>query len=241
MRKNKLLKIFITVVLLLSLEVTSIAVTTGVVNADTVRVREKPSTEADSDIIGLVSIGKKVTIIGEEGNWYKIKGADDHGNKIEGYIRKDLLTVDGKTTEDKDNDDASNNSSTSEIPDDKTETSGNSEPTNNEGTTSGETTTPTGGTEEPNGEQNGNQPSVDTGATIKVNDTTISTIKASKVGRVGQQTQLSKETKIKILPSANSSNIATLSAETEVTILEVINSWCRIEAGENVGWVRIDQ
>ena len=61
------------------------------------------------------------------------------------------------------------------------------------------------------------------------------------MGKVGQKMQLEAETKIKILPSANSSNIASLSANTEVTILEIINSWCRIEAGENVGWVRIDQ
>ena len=53
--------------------------------------------------------------------------------------------------------------------------------------------------------------------------------------------QLTSATKIKILPSANSSNIAELQANTEVTIIEVINSWCRIEAGENTGWVRIDQ
>ena len=76
---------------------------------------------------------------------------------------------------------------------------------------------------------------------IENGDKKISTIKVSEGVSAGAKVQLASETKIKILPSANSSNIAELQANTEVTIIEVINRWCRIEAGENIGWVRIDQ
>ena len=123
-------------------------------NVETVRVREKATT--DSDIVELVSIGDKITITGEEGNWYKVKVG-----KVTGYIRKDLLTVDGKTTEvtgNKNNNDASNNSSTSEKPDDKKQNAGDKVDTNNDQATSGDTIPTNGGTiaEEPNGEQNEN-------------------------------------------------------------------------------------
>lgn len=221
MKINKLLKIFITIALLVSIEVTAIAATTGVVNADTVRVREKPSTEADSDIIGLVSIGRKVTIIGEEGNWYKIKGTDDHGNKIEGYIRNDLLNVEGKAT----------TQTPTEEPE-KSEEGNNNQPTqtDNPDTNAGTTT------ETPAEVQN-----EATDANISKNDITISTIKLTEGAFAGSKTQLTEKTKIKILPSANSSNIVELQANTEVTVLEIINRWCRVETGEYAGWVRIDQ
>ena len=89
MKKNKILKIFVAIALLISIETSAIAATTGVVNVETVRVREEATT--DSDIVKLVSIGDKITITGEEGNWYKVKVG-----KVVGYIRKDLLTVDGE-------------------------------------------------------------------------------------------------------------------------------------------------
>lgn len=241
MRKNKLLKIFIAIVLLISVETSVIAASTGVVNVETVRVREEATT--DSDIVELVSIGDKITITGEEGNWYKVKVG-----KVTGYIRKDLLTVEGGATvtpsEDTNDDNNNNNQGTTtgndNLDDENTNTS--EEPDNNVGT-SGDATTNNGGdtTGDASGDTAGEQPSESVGVSVQVNDTTISTIKASKVGKVGQKVQLTEETKIKILPSANSSNIASLSANTEVTVLEIINSWCRIESGEYVGWVRIDQ
>ena len=79
------------------------------------------------------------------------------------------------------------------------------------------------------------------GKEVENGDKKISTIKLLEGVSVGAKIKLTDDTKIKILPSANSSNIAELQANTEVTIIEVINRWCRIEAGDNIGWVRIDQ
>ena len=217
MKKSKLLKIFIAIVLLISIETTAIAASTGVVNADTVRVRSKATT--DSGIVALVSIGDKITIIGEEDNWYKVKVDGE-----EGYIRKDLLTVDGKVTFEQDSTENKKPTQTEE-PNTSTET-----PDENNNT-SGETSN----------ENPVEQPNESNSIVAEENDRTISTIKSSESLSAGQKFQLVEEVKIKILPLANSSNIANLSANTEVTVLEVINSWCRIDTGENVGWVRIDQ
>ena len=212
MRKNKILKTFIATIFLISLETAAISASTGVVNVDTVRVRKKATT--DSDIVELVSIGDKITITGEEENWYKVKIG-----KVTGYIRKDLLTVEGevKPTEEP----KENTNTTTEEPPVQTE-----EPNNNE--------------EQPS-EVPAERPLENPNLTIEKNDTTISTIKNIGNLSVGKTVKLNQETKIKILPSANSCNIAKLPANTEVKVLEVINSWCRIETGEYVGWVRIDQ
>lgn len=244
MKKNKILKIFVAIVLLISLETSAIAATTGVVNTDTVRVRNKPST-SNSKIVTLVSIGDKITITGEDGDWYKVKV-----DGVVGYIRKDLLTVDGKITEIKEEPEKnetngqkpSENKPTIENPTQSEkleevpgETVGQETPVEDEIpqdeiTSDGETANEgiTGDT-------------VSNGVEVKDGDKTISTIKVAEGVSAGAKVQLTSETKIKILPSANSSNIAELQANTEVTILEVINSWCRIEVGENIGWVRIDQ
>lgn len=214
MKKNKILKIFVAIIILISINSTAIA-TTGIVNSDTVRVREKPSTAKDSEIIGLVSVGRKVTIIGEEDNWYKVKATDDHGNNIEGYIRKDLLNVEGNL-----------------VIEEPRENNGNSvqEPNQIEQPSQGE---------EPNEEEKTNN---DNSAVIEKNDKSISKIKSTEGVSVGKKLEITGEIKIKILPSANSNNIAKIEANTEVQVLEIINKWCRIETAEGVcGWVRIDQ
>lgn len=206
MKVNKFVKIFIVLAILVNIQISVIAASTGIVNSDTVRVREKPTT--NSEIIELVSIGDKINITGEEGDWYQVKIRN-----IVGYIRKDLLTVNGENT---------------------------SIPTNGEPEIpSGNDSTGTSNTEKPN-EEVPNE-IVSSGTEIKENDTTMSTIKISGTATVNKKVTIMEETKIKILPLVNSTNIVTLEANTEVTILEVINKWCRVEAGENIGWVRIDQ
>ncbi len=198
MKKSKLLKIFIIAILLINIELYTIAATTGIANSGTVRVRQKPTT--DSEIVELVSIGDKVTITGEEGNWYQVKVG-----RVTGYIRKDLLTVDKNANA----------------------------PSEGEVSTNNPTENPT--------ENPPEKPNENINVISDPNDKTISVMKVGAKPSVGQKINLTQEIKIKILPSANSSNIAKLQANTEVTVLETMNSWCRIEAGENTGWVRIDQ
>lgn len=57
----------------------------GYINIDTARVRET----AGGKIIGNIDINDKVTIIGEEGDWYKIT-CDEYKS---GYVSKSLITI----------------------------------------------------------------------------------------------------------------------------------------------------
>lgn len=218
MNKKKLFIIFIILVFMLSVQTASIAVIKGTVNTETVRVREEATT--DSDIVKLVSIGDKITVTGESGNWYKVEV-----DGITGYIRKDLLDLDeeflssnGNDNEPVDNDNQNGDSNVDEGSTQNENTDTNNNQDNNENTS----------LENPN--------------TIMGEDKTISTITPNQEElTVGAKKKLESEVKLKIIPLANSNNILTVAADTEVTIVEIMNSWCKIEAEENSGWIRIDQ
>ncbi len=60
---------------------------TGKIKADDVNVRDKPSTE-DSEVLTSLDKDATVTILGTEGDWYKIKTGDTTG-----YVRNDFITV----------------------------------------------------------------------------------------------------------------------------------------------------
>ena len=233
------------------------------------RVRKEATT--DSRIVKLVSIGDKITVIGESGDWYKVK-VDD----VTGYIRKDLLDLD--------EDYPSNNGSQNEEPEnnDKPTENGNSNEagngnenseenagqgqegnggSNNQGGNSQENNpdeNQNGGQGENNQDENQNggqgennsdpenenteNPSQNQGTPMG-EDKTISTITLNEQEKeVGAKKNLPNDVKLKILPLANSNNILSVTANTEVTIVEIMNSWCRVETAEGKsGWIRIDQ
>ena len=219
MNKKKLFIIFIILIFILSIETVSIAVIKGIVNTETVRVRKEATT--DSDIVKLVSIGDKITVTGESGNWYKVKVEG-----ITGYIRKDLLDLDEEfpSTDGNDNKPAENNND-----------NGNSNV--DEGSAGNENT------DTKSNEDNNENTSLENPNTIMGEDKTISIITLSQEQlTVGAKKKLESEVKLKILPLANSNNILTVSADVEVTIIEIMNSWCKVETVEGEsGWIRIDQ
>lgn len=61
---------------------------TGTLTSDTVRVRSGPST--DDSVLGTVSKGTTVPVIGINNGWYKVKTSD-----YTGYIRSDLMKITG--------------------------------------------------------------------------------------------------------------------------------------------------
>lgn len=63
--------------------------------------------------------------------------------------------------------------------------------------------------------------------------TATSTLTEKYVGKI------SSEVTIKILPSINSTDIAKIEKNTEITIVEMLNDWCHIEAGKFSGWARV--
>ena len=67
--------------------------TTGKAINDTTRIRKKANTT--SEVVGVLDKGEKIEVLSEEDGWYKVEYKNGE-NKIVGYIRNDLLNVDGK-------------------------------------------------------------------------------------------------------------------------------------------------
>lgn len=51
---------------------------------------------------------------------------------------------------------------------------------------------------------------------------------------------LQSEVTIKIMPAFNSTDIAKIEAGTQITVVEIINDWCRIDSGTYIGWARLN-
>lgn len=266
MNKRKLFIIFIMIVFIVSVETASLAVIKGTVNTETVRVRKEATT--DSSIVKLVSIGDKITVTGESGDWYKVK-VDD----VTGYIRKDLLDLDedypsnnGSQNEEPENNDkpTENGNSNGSEAGNGNENSGENAGQGQEGNQGGnsqennpdENQNGGQGENNPDENQNGGQgennsnpenentenPSQNQGTPMG-EDKTISVVTLNEQEKeVGAKKNLQNDVKLKILPLANSNNISSVTANTEVTIVEIINSWCKLETAEGEsGWIRIDQ
>lgn len=93
MKKNSKINNIIKLILIFSIVLfmnANVFATTGVITETTVKLRSKAST--DSTIVTLISIDEKVEILSQEGEWYKIKYKN-----ATGYLRKDLVKVDGNT------------------------------------------------------------------------------------------------------------------------------------------------
>lgn len=248
MKTKNILKVTVTLIIaMILMSQISIAATTGTINYDTVRVREKP--DASSDIVGLTSIGDKVQVLEKSGNWYKIT-CEYEGKQITGYIRGDLIDVKDESQLQQNNTTVDNNSNvptTEEPANTSTEpntndSSGDSEeqPSNLDGNQASET---------PDSNQQGETVVQPSNSDDKSNEqienqseTTLTTLKISQ-GQLSENTTivLTSNINIKILPVVNSTNIATITAGTSVKIVEVLNQWVRIESGDQIGWARIGQ
>ena len=84
MYKNRILISLGLVAGLTFLGVRSFATSTGVVNTETARMRAEASTT--SNIVALVSQDEKVEILGESGDWYKVKYKDSTGYIYAQYV-----------------------------------------------------------------------------------------------------------------------------------------------------------
>ena len=107
---NKKAKIGLIILAFIILTIsTKVYATNGKANQETVRMRKEASTE--SSVVTLISLDEEVEVLSEEGEWYKIKY-----KTYTGYVRKDMLNVDGKT-ETAQNTNSENTTSSEEIKD----------------------------------------------------------------------------------------------------------------------------
>lgn len=89
MNKKAKIGLIILAVIILTIS-TKVYATNGKANQETIRMRKEASTE--SGVVTLISLDEEVEVLSEEGEWYKIKY-----KTYTGYVRKDMLDVDGKT------------------------------------------------------------------------------------------------------------------------------------------------
>ena len=88
MRKIRISKYIIaSIILLIVLVFTNkVHASTATVNTDTLNLRKEASTS--SDIVEQLNLNTELEIIGEEGNWYKVKHGDNTG-----YVNKDYIKI----------------------------------------------------------------------------------------------------------------------------------------------------
>lgn len=148
----------------------SFAANTGKISVETANLREEAN--ADSKILEQLSINQEVEILEKSGEWYKVKY-----NKITGFLREDLLTVNG------------------EIANKETNTaSTDNEQAQNQ-------------TEEQQAQKPEEQPE--------------NTKKEIQKGTY----IVSENTKLKIVPSINATDIVEVKKDEEVNVTEIINGW----------------
>lgn len=215
---------------------TSIASTTGIITYDTVRVRRDPEQDLKkTKTYALVSIGDKVEVLAKEGNWYKITCTYE-GKQVTGYVREDLIKV--KDPEKLDT--SSNNNSNSNNNNSNNSNSNNSNNNNSNNNQNTQTSNPNTSNENPTEQPNNSTPPSTEQPTNQY-ETTLTAIKLGQNQiKEGNKIKLTSDTNIKILPVVNSTNIGQITSGTQVTIVEVVNKWVRIETEELIGWARVE-
>lgn len=161
----------------------SFAANTGKVNVETANLRKEPN--ADSIILEQLSINQEVEILEKSGEWYQVKY-----NNITGFLRQDLVTVSGETSN---------------------------------------TTTDT------------NQVNAVAENTVVDTSTTAQNTATEEQPKEGIQKGtyvVSEDTKLKIVPSINATDIIEVKKDEEVNVTEVINGWACIETMTTKGWIR---
>ena len=153
----------------------SFAANTGKISVETANLREEAN--ADSKILEQLSINQEVEILEKSGEWYKVKY-----NKITGFLREDLLTVNGEI--------ANKETNTVNTGEQQEQKQAEEQPENT-------------------------QKEVQKGTYI-----------------------VSENTKLKIVPSINATDIVEVKKDEEVNVTEIINGWACVETMTTKGWIR---
>ncbi len=182
---------------------------TGKVNTD-VNMRESASTE--SDVVLSIPKDTSVEIIEENNGWYKVKFSDKTG-----YVRKDLLIVDNTGV-------SSSNSNQGDL--NTQEMKLGDEPTNTQATSA-----------QPVVEENNSQEQVKEETNNQAEENQGESKEDEKEENQNLGNKLNSETILYLLPAFNSSKIATIEANKEITIVKTLNNWSNIEVENQKGWI----
>jgi len=188
------------------------AATEGIVTKDTVRMREKASTE--SKIVTLVSENQKVEVLEKNGEWYKIKFKED-GNTYTGFVRTDMLKVNGDVVAS--SEDETVTEEKKDVEEEKTEETASVEEIKTE-----EAKTEEKKTEEIKTEEN-------------------ESTKQEAGIKEGTSLKIQNKINIKILPLISSSTVSEMEKDTEITVSEILGNWCYIESENQNGWTLLNK
>ena len=161
----------------------SFAANTGKISVETANLREEAN--ADSKILEQLSINQEVEILEKSGEWYKVKY-----NKITGFLREDLLTVNGEIA----------NKETNTV---------------NTGEQQEQKQAEEQQAQKPEEQPENTQKEIQKGTYIAA-----------------------ENTKLKIVPSINATDIVEVKKDEEVNVTEIINGWACVETMTTKGWIR---
>ena len=184
--------------------------TTVRVTGDTLNVRKEASTS--SDVIAMLSKDVECELLGEEGDFYKIKYQN-----YTGFISKQYAEIVGENNET----DADENEPTN------TE---NEETTSKNQTTNSETENTTNNDSQSNSTENGSTTENEGTNTVE-----------SENNSTAIEKTLAKNTDIRILPLIYASVLENNKEDITVLVITEINGWSYIQTDEINGWVRTDK
>ena len=188
----------------------SFAAVTGTVNVETANIRK--TTESDSSIVEQAAQGENVQILEKNEEWYKVKY-----NGVEGYIRKDLVTVEESTTD-------LQSSQTNQTTSTKVNETANAEANNTSENKKEETIAATG-QENIQANNVAQETKVETATEVQ-KENAIEGMYTAKEG-----------VKLKIMPLVNGNDIKEIQKDAIVNVLEVCNNWVLAESGLDRGWI----
>lgn len=220
----------IAIIVIMLFVTVSFAADTAKVSVETARLRKEAS--EDSTILELISLGEEVEILGQSGNWYQVEYKG-----ITGYLRNDLIQVDGETQSN-----GSETATSGETVDTSATTQNNTQTGNEAGTTSennpqAENANNLTGTEN----TESTQPQNTTGEQANGDTTTTGTTDTTENEEdLTGKYQFTQDVEIKITPLINSLTVSSVKSGDTIEIQDKVNEWVLV-SNENIqGWARFN-
>ena len=220
----------IAIIVIMLFVTVSFAADTAKVSVETARLRKEAS--EDATILELISLGEKVEILGQSGNWYQVEYKG-----ITGYLRNDLIQVDGETQSN-----GSETATSGETVDTSAKAQNNTQTGNEAGTTSennpqAENANNLAGTEN----TESTEPQNTTGEQANGDTTTTGTTDTTENEEdLTGKYQFTQDVEIKITPLINSLTVSSVKSGDTIEIQDKVNDWVLV-SNENIqGWARFN-
>ena len=220
----------IAIIVIMLFVTVSFAADTAKVSVETARLRKEAS--EDSTILELISLGEEVEILGQSGNWYLVEYKG-----ITGYLRNDLIQVDGETQSN-----GSETATSGETVDTSATAQNNTQTGNEAGTTSennpqAENANNLAGTEN----TESTEPQNTTGEQANGDTTTTGTTDTTENEEdLTGKYQFTQDVEIKITPLINSLTVSSVKSGDTIEIQDKVNDWVLV-SNENIqGWARFN-